>query len=687
MTTTNNHNNKEFSERYNSTNTPPDRDPDFTYVYRNELGGYEFEVRRWGTGESKAFSLGHYVSPGNVGPGESMWQKGYGPAGPILYRLPDILAADIEQPIWICEGEKDAETLSALGELATTNPFGARAWLDSFSEPLTGRHLILVEDNDNAGRSRTAWLRRTLRKVAATISVVRFEDMPEKSDISDAIAAGQTLDDLKARIEKLEELIFISTKIAEMVDRIEEQLIRSGAEIYARSDSLVRVITDKGNVMLREMTPHDLRDHISRHCAFAKFNAKGDQVPAAPTLDMANTLLARVGKWAFPEINGVHTAPLITPKGAIIDKPGFDPATGLYLALPSGEIQIGETREEAEKALAAIHAEILGEFATVDEIDLSVLMAGLLTPLVRAVIPVAPMIAVRASTPGSGKSFYVDCVSMLAQGQKASGLTLTQGNDEENKKLLSAVAMEGKPIIALDNVNGVIRGDFIAQLIERSTVKPRILGKSEAPTIANVFSMFANGNNLIIQGDLTRRVLLANLDAKMERPETREFKSDPLKLIEENREKWLGYALTIIRAYLKSGDHIEAQPFGSFAAWGRLVRSPLIWLGMADPVESVVRIRGEDPELTNIAGLFAAWPEHGSSFTAGELVTKAENEFGGPLKIALLQVAANGRDGINSQKLGYYLRSIKGRIVGNFVLDGGPSSAANSNRYQLKAVA
>src|SRR5262249_44233575 len=46
----------------------------------------------------------------------------------VLYRLPDLLRSATEQPIFICEGEKDADALALLGLVATTNSGGAGKW-------------------------------------------------------------------------------------------------------------------------------------------------------------------------------------------------------------------------------------------------------------------------------------------------------------------------------------------------------------------------------------------------------------------------------------------------------------------------------------------------------------------------------------------------------------------------------
>jgi hypothetical protein len=56
------------------------------------------------------------------------WVKGL-PKGPAIpYRLPQLLAAPAGSTVEITEGERDAETLAALGLIATCNPGGAGKW-------------------------------------------------------------------------------------------------------------------------------------------------------------------------------------------------------------------------------------------------------------------------------------------------------------------------------------------------------------------------------------------------------------------------------------------------------------------------------------------------------------------------------------------------------------------------------
>lgn len=70
----------------------------------------------------------------------------------VLYRLPELVRASSDAPVYVVAGEKDADNLRTLGLLATTNIGGESArWLESYSERLTDRDVVVVEDRDSAG--------------------------------------------------------------------------------------------------------------------------------------------------------------------------------------------------------------------------------------------------------------------------------------------------------------------------------------------------------------------------------------------------------------------------------------------------------------------------------------------------------------------------------------------------------
>ena len=70
-----------------------------------------------------------------------------------MYRLPDLIkAVAAGSTIYLCEGEKDANNLINLGFAATTNAGGAGKWLREYNEFLRGSDVVLLKDNDEAGR-------------------------------------------------------------------------------------------------------------------------------------------------------------------------------------------------------------------------------------------------------------------------------------------------------------------------------------------------------------------------------------------------------------------------------------------------------------------------------------------------------------------------------------------------------
>jgi putative DNA primase/helicase len=117
----------------------------------------------------------------------------------VLYRLPELLAADPRAPVYLAEGEKDAENLRALGLVATTNPGGALKWRPEYGAALCGRRMVLLPDNDVKGRAHRDQIVAALADVAA-VFVVELPGLPAGGDVSDWLAAGGTREQLEALI-------------------------------------------------------------------------------------------------------------------------------------------------------------------------------------------------------------------------------------------------------------------------------------------------------------------------------------------------------------------------------------------------------------------------------------------------------------------------------------------------------
>lgn len=154
------------------------------YDYANPDGELLFQVLRYeGQGLDKTFMQRRPDSRGG-------WLSGRGE--PILYRWPDI-ASRPSEPVYVVEGEKDADALASLGLLATTVPNGS--WPDDVS-PLAGRKVFVIPDNDEAGEKKATIAIEKLQGVS-TVRRVDLPDLPAKGDVSDWLAAANTVEGLQ----------------------------------------------------------------------------------------------------------------------------------------------------------------------------------------------------------------------------------------------------------------------------------------------------------------------------------------------------------------------------------------------------------------------------------------------------------------------------------------------------------
>jgi len=127
-------------------------------------------------------------------PNGTGWTYGLGDTRRVLYRLPEVLAAvNAGLPVWLVEGERDADRLAALGVTATISPLGAGKWRPEYGDTLAGAHVVLVADDDPAGYAHARTVAADLTGKAATVRVVKAAT---GKDVSDHVAAGHTLDDL-----------------------------------------------------------------------------------------------------------------------------------------------------------------------------------------------------------------------------------------------------------------------------------------------------------------------------------------------------------------------------------------------------------------------------------------------------------------------------------------------------------
>jgi hypothetical protein len=110
---------------------------------------------------------------------------------PVLYRPNAIhIAAKTGAWVWVTEGEKDADTLTALGRLATTNAQGAANFPVELTDAFDGLNVVIVADQDLAGYRRAINLHERLYARAAQVVLLVPAIKADKADVTDHVNAG-----------------------------------------------------------------------------------------------------------------------------------------------------------------------------------------------------------------------------------------------------------------------------------------------------------------------------------------------------------------------------------------------------------------------------------------------------------------------------------------------------------------
>lgn len=107
-----------------------------------------------------------------------------------LYQLPELLARPDER-VYVTEGEKATDAAASIGLLATTSPHGAESAGKADWWPLAGREVVILPDNDEAGRGYARAVTSILVKMdpVLRVKIVELPGLPPKGDIYDWLEA------------------------------------------------------------------------------------------------------------------------------------------------------------------------------------------------------------------------------------------------------------------------------------------------------------------------------------------------------------------------------------------------------------------------------------------------------------------------------------------------------------------
>ncbi len=428
--------------------------------------------------------------------------------------------------------------------------------------------------------------------------------------------------------EPLPEIFITGEQLREMVDQSVDAIMRRERQtpsLFLQSARLVRVgHNELGRPLLTQMGVAEVKEVLTHSANFFRLKkipgkeAEYEKCPVSPPKEIAEQILARQTQspyLPFPALSAIVETPVLRPDGSILDQPGYDRATQLYYAPGEGmhacRVPFKPTLQQREEALALLLSAV-GEFPYVSDADKANALGLLLTPILRPAIKRHVALAlIDAPKQGTGKGLLSDVVSIIATGNSAAILTMSD-SDEELQKLITSLLIEGATIITIDNITGRLQSRHLDAVLTSDMWRGRILGVSKMTLVPQRATWLATGNNIKLGGDLARRCYRIRLDAKTSRPFMRKdfTHSDLVTWVSEHRAELVGALLTLARAWYAAGKpkYDSLPSLATFSGWVKIVGGTLEYAGVHGFLSNLDQLYEEaDEDGTQWEAFLHAW--------------------------------------------------------------------------------
>lgn len=283
------------------------------------------------------------------------------------------------------------------------------------------------------------------------------------------------------------------------------------------------------------------------------------------------------------DLRGVTHTPMVRADGTILDRPGYDEASGM-LYLPDSRIELrpvpeAPTRADLDDAVRLL-LKLTSGFPWVTPHDRANFLGALLTPAIRPLFDRPfKLVLITAPQRGSGKGYLGTILRVVHGG--VLRVSFPERDEEVTKSLVSILDSTSAPVVQFDNVTGVLKSAALdGALTTREWRGERLLGGNKTADLLNDRLWVVTGNNLRIGGDLVRRTLKVTIDARMPHPERRAADSfeipDLQGWLREHRGEVLHALLVLVRAWVVAGRPLGAEAStDDYGDWVRVVRGIL----------------------------------------------------------------------------------------------------------------
>jgi len=372
---------------------------------------------------------------------------------------------------------------------------------------------------------------------------------------------------------------------------------------------------------------------IADSVACYRYTPATDKRPAVfdPTWPDPQTIGSVMSKAEeFSPLKRVVRVPFIRPDGTVCTTPGYDKDTHTVLVLDGLNVDVPEhpSQADAQAAAKTLMDEWLGDFPLLTDADRTNALALVLTPFIRGIVPLVPLAVVNGLEAGVGKNLLVDCIHLLATGEVATPLPWVS-NDEEMRKQITSAFASGAEIFPLDEAH-VLEGSQVSRALTSVTYGDRILGVSRIAKFPNSVTWISMGNQVQVNGDMSRRVYfiaLRPVGTTLADRDQRAYRHEDLKAwTTENRTRLVEAALTVLRGWYAAGSprFSRGSSMGSFEPWDRLMSSVTAYAGFPHFLADMKERRSESDFESSYWEAHVGWLR--STFADDEFTTRQVQE-------------------------------------------------------------
>ena len=451
------------------------------------------------------------------------------------------------------------------------------------------------------------------------------------------------------------------------------------------------VIAERDGAVISPVDRDHFVDLVQQVATTVSLSDKGEMTYAEPSATVMAAALSRAR--SYTRLDRVATVPFVRADGTIRQAAGYDEATATYLVEALDVVVPDDPdAEEVAAAVKLLCDEWLGDlFASLPTAaDRANALGLVLTPLVRGLVPVAPLAVVNGLGPGVGKNLLGDMVTIFATGATVLPLPWAAEEDERRKALLAAFRT-GRELFVFDEAH-VVEGASLARALTAATYTDRVLGVSLTAEFPNNVTWMSLGNNVQINGDMARRAYVIRMEPTEANPMDRDvdsFRHPDLKgWTVEHRAELVAAGLTLVRAWFVAGrpQSRAGRRFGSFEAWGGMVGGILDNAGVPGFLGNLQEWRSE----SDYDGRY--WADHlgwlaerygpAEEFTVADVVALMRRANHVEHPPGLVDHDSKGY----TRELGKAYGKVKGRVYAGLRLRLSTLSPKHANRWVLERV-